>query len=86
MHPNAAGQVQVAFSVVARDALEPDTFATEAIRPGSFLSRAHFAVPGDLVQLPGCQDLFIVSQRIWNLKSGTTTLQLEFYVLVRDRD
>jgi hypothetical protein len=38
------------------------------------------------VKLPGCQDLFIVSQRIWVLKSGTATLQLVFYVLVRDRD
>jgi hypothetical protein len=54
--------------------------------PASFLSRAHFAVPGDLVQLPGCQDLFIVSQRIWDLKSGTATLQLVLDVLVRDSD
>jgi hypothetical protein len=41
-------------------------------------------VSGDLVKLPGCQDLFIVSQRIWDLKSGTATLQLVFDVLVRD--
>jgi len=86
MYANAAVQVQVVFSEVAKHALDPDTLTTDAIIPASFLARAHFAVPGDLVQLQGCHGLFIVSQRIWDLKSGTATLQLVLDVLVQDND
>jgi hypothetical protein len=86
MYANAAVQVQVVFSEVAKHALDPDTLTTDAIFPASFMARAHFAVPGDLVQLQGCHGLFIVSQRIWDLKSGTATLQLVLDVLVQDND
>ena len=86
MHPNPACQVQVKFSEVAKHALDPDIMATEAMLPASFLARAHFAVPGDLVQLPSCPGLFIVTQRLWDLRSGGTTLQLVLDVLVQDND
>jgi hypothetical protein len=86
MYSNAAVQVQVVFSDVAKHALDPDTLSTDAILPASFMARAHFALPGDLVQLEGCHGLFVVSQRIWDLKSGSATLQLVLDVLVQDND
>jgi hypothetical protein len=86
MYANAAVQVQVVFSDVAKHALDPDSDATDAMFPASFLARAHFAVPGDLVQLQGCPGLFVVSQRVWDLRSGAATLQLVLDVLVKDND
>ncbi len=86
MHPNATGQMQVVFSDLAKHALDPDTAITAATLPASCLSRAHFVVPGDLVQLPGCLGQFIVSPRIWDVKSGTATLKLVLDVLVQDND
>jgi hypothetical protein len=86
MYANAAVQVQVVFSEVAKHALDPDTDTTDAMFPASFIARAHFAMPGDLVQLHGCHGLFVVSQRIWDLRSGAATLQLVLDVLVHDND
>lgn len=74
------------FSDVAKHALEPDTDSLEAMLPASFLARAHFAVPGDLLQMHGHHGLFIVTHRIWDLKSGTATLRLVLDVLVQDND
>jgi hypothetical protein len=86
MFANAAVQVRVVFSDVAKHALDPDTDNSDAIVPASFMARAQYAMPGDLVQLPGAQGLFIVSQRIWDLRSGAATLQLVLDVLVQDND
>jgi hypothetical protein len=86
MYANAAIQVQVVFSDVAKHALDPDTDTTETLLPASFMARAHLAMPGDLVQLHGRAALFIVSQRIWDLTPGAATLQLVLDVLVRDTD
>jgi hypothetical protein len=86
MYADAAVPVRVVFSDVARHAFDSDTDDAGTIVPASFMARAHFAVPGDLVRLPGRHGLFVVSQRIWDLRSGAATLQLVLDVLVQDND
>lgn len=86
IYADAAAPVRVVFSEVAKHALDPDTDTADTLLPASFIARAHFAVPGDLVQLHGRHGLFVVSQRLWDLKSGTATLQIVLDVLVQDND
>ena len=85
-HTDSTLQVRVVFSEVAKHALDPETDTEDTLLPASFMARAHLALPGDLMHLPGRHGLFIVSQRIWDLRSGTATLQLVLDVLVQDDD
>ena len=64
----------------------PDTVATEAMLPARYVSRAHFAVSGELVQLPSCPGEFIVTQRIEDLKCDTAIRPRVLDVLVQDQD
>jgi hypothetical protein len=83
---DTAVNVEIVFSEVARHALDPDLDGGEARLPAGFVSRAHLAVPGDLLQLPGGLGLFIVTQRMWCMQGGRPTLKLMLDVLVQDQD
>jgi hypothetical protein len=50
------------------------------------MSRAHMTMPGDLLQLPDGLGMFVLTQRVWTLKSGRPTLKLVLDVLVHDQD
>ena len=84
MYAEAAVNVEVVFSEVATLALDPLIVPAETLLPAHFINRAHFALPGDLVQLQGVYGTFVVAQRIWTLKAGRTTLRLVLDVLVQD--
>jgi hypothetical protein len=81
-----AVRVEVEFSDVARHALDPARSARAAALPAAFMSRAHLAMPGDLLQLPGGLGVFVLTQRVWSVKSGRPTLKLLLDVLVQDQD
>jgi hypothetical protein len=85
MHADAGVHVEFAFSDVARLALEMDLDTAEPLVPAGFMARAHLAVPGDLLQLPGTHGLFVVAQRLWTLNGGRPTLRLVLDVLVQDQ-
>jgi hypothetical protein len=86
MHTDTPVNVEVVFSEVARHALNPDTDDSQLPLPASFMARAHLAVPGDLLHLPGSLGLFVVTQRVWTVQAGRLTLRLMFEVLVQDSD
>lgn len=84
MYAEPAVNVEVVFSEVAMLALDPLATPAETLLPAHFVNRAHFALPGDLVQLQGIYGTFVVAHRIWTLKAGRTTLRLVLDVLVQD--
>ncbi len=84
MYAEAAVNVEVVFSEVATLALDPLIAPAATLLPAHFINRAHFALPGDLVQLQGVYGTFVVAQRVWTLKAGRTTLRLVLDVLVQD--
>ena len=86
MYAETAVNVEVVFSEVAMLALDPLATPAETLLPAHFTSRAHFALPGDLVQLHGIYGTFVVTQRVWTLKAGRTMLRLVLDVLVHDED
>jgi hypothetical protein len=83
MHADAGVHVEFTFSDVARLALDLED--TEPRVPAGFMARAHLAVPGDLLQLPGTHGLFVVAQRLWTVNGGRPTLRLVLDVLVQDQ-
>lgn len=86
MHADPAVDVEVVFSDVAKHALDPDTVDTPFPLPASFLARAHLAVPGDLLHLQGSLGTFVVTQRVWTVHAGRSTLRLMLDVLVQDNE
>jgi len=86
MHADTAVNVEVVFSEVAKHALDPDSVDSTLPLPASFLARAHLAVPGDLLHLQGSLGLFVVTQRIWTVQAGRSTLRLLLDVLVQDNE
>lgn len=84
MFVDPAIHVEVVFSDVALHALDPAVDAGSLPLPAGFLSRAHQLVPGDLLQLQGCLGVFVVTQRLWALQAGRSTLRLTLDVLVQD--
>lgn len=86
MHADTAVNVEVVFSEVAKHALDPDAADSPLPLPASFMARAHLAMPGDLLQLRGSLGLFVVTQRMWTVQAGRSTLRLMLDVLVQDRE
>jgi len=84
MYAETAVNVEVVFSEVAMLALDPMIAPAETLLLAHFINRAHFALPGDLVQVHGIYGTFVVTQRVWTLKAGRTTLRLVLDVLVQD--
>jgi len=84
MHADIAVNVEVVFSDVAKHALGSDAADSPLPLPASFLTRAHLAMPGDLLHLQGSLGLFVVTQRVWTVQSGRSTLRLMLDVLVQD--
>lgn len=84
MLADAGVHVELAFSDVARLAFDPELDDAQPLLPAGFMARAHLALQGDLLQLPGTHGLFVISQRMWTLKGGRPTLRLVLDVLVQD--
>ena len=84
MHADPAVHVEVVFSDVAKHALDPATADSREALPASFMARAHLAMPGDLLHLHGSLGLFVVTQRMWTVRAGRSTLRLMLDVLVQD--
>ncbi len=83
---NSEVHVEVEFSDVARHALNPGRRARAPALPAGLMSRAHLTMPGDLLQLPDGLGMFVLTQRVWTMKSGRPTLKLVLDVLVHDQD
>ena len=83
---DSAVNVEIVFSEVARHALDPEVSGSEPRLPAGFMARAHLAMPGDLLQLPGSLGVFVVTQRIWCMQAGRPTLKLMLEVLVQDQE
>jgi hypothetical protein len=84
MQADPAVHVEVVFSDVAKHALDPAIANPHLTLPASFMARAHLAMPGDLLHLQGGLGLFVVTQRVWRVHAGRSTLRLMLDVLVQD--